>query len=156
MAKKEHNGWEKMRQARLERTKEKRAKLAQYYKKRREQLKAEGVCQLCATDKAISGQCLCDKCREIHNLKRRGVKQISTSKKKHIETPEQKERRAQRKRERRIYLKENGLCTNCGKTDALPGLTVCMQCRMEINQSRYGYVHHSQKWYGKERKAGRL
>lgn len=155
MAGKKHNGWEKMRQARLERTKEKRAKLAQYQKERRERLKLEGICTQCATDKAIPGQTMCEKCKEIHNLKRKGVKQNYKSAKKYIITPEQKEKNAQRKKQKRIELKGLGICTVCAKVKALPGLTLCMSCRLAKNQARYGYVEHSQKWYEKERKAGR-
>lgn len=156
MAGKKHNGWETLRQARLERTKEKRAKLAQYQKERRERLKSDGICIKCATDKAIPGQVLCEKCREINNFKRRGVKQNYKPAKKYILTPEQKAIRSQKKRQRRIDLKELGICVNCGKDKALPGLTVCQPCRLRMNQARYGYVEHSQKWYEKERKAGRL
>lgn len=153
---KKRNGWEEMRQARLEATKAKRAKKAQYLKERRERLKSEGICTKCATDKAIPGQTLCEKCREIYNFKRRGVKQGHKPVKKYIATSEQKEKNAQRNKHRRIELKELGICTNCAKVKALPGLTICMKCRIEISQARYGYVEHSQKWYEKERKAGRL
>lgn len=71
-------------------------------------------------------------------------------------TKEQRAKRAQEQKAIRKLRKEHGLCVNCGKKDALPGITLCMDCRLYHNQSRSGYVVHTDKWLKKERKAGRL
>lgn len=131
-------GWEKLRNERFERTKDKRAKHAQYQKERRERLIQEGICVSCATDKAIPGHTMCDKCREIHNLKRRGIKQGYRPQTKFEPTPEQKEKYAQRKRERRLASKERGICAECHKEKAEDGKTLCAQCRERKNLSRRG------------------
>lgn len=71
-------------------------------------------------------------------------------------TKEQRAKKAQRVKAWRETMKEYGLCTRCGQNKALPGMTLCADCRLYNNQSRSGYVQHSLKWIEKERKAGRL
>lgn len=143
------SGWDKIRQARLEATKEYRAKVALLCKERYEFLKAHGICVQCGQEYALEGITLCAKCREKNNLARRGKKQRPL-------TAEQKARKNQNAKETRQNRIELGLCHICGKVKAVPGLKVCSDCRIARNQSRYGYFEHSHKWYEKERKAGRL
>lgn len=71
-------------------------------------------------------------------------------------TKEYRAKRSQEQKEIYQFRKEHGLCTRCGKNDALNGMTLCKDCRLYNNQSRSGYVVHSLKWHEKERKAGRL
>lgn len=69
--------WDKMRQARLEATKEQRAKKAQEQKTIRKLRKEHGLCIRCGKKDALSGITLCADCRLYNNQSRRGYVQHS-------------------------------------------------------------------------------
>lgn len=138
--------WDKLRQARLEATKEQRAKAAQNEKEKRLFLKEHGICTRCGHNEALPGLTLCAICQEKLKRKRKPV----------ILTEAQKERNARLMKARYERLKASGLCVKCGKEPVEPGLVRCHNCRLFHNQSRSGYFEHSVKWSAKERKAGRL
>lgn len=183
------SGWDKIRQERLEATKEQRAKRSVYAKERREFLKARGICVKCGQRDAIPEKTLCPDCREKNNQKRRKKKdkpipgawyarQCERAKElrkariaegicvkcgKEKASPEAQychKCRARRKElDRAIRDKKiaAGLCVYCGHNKALPGLLSCRECRLFINQRASGAnVNHTERYYTKERLAGRL
>lgn len=148
------NGWEIMRQERLEATKEQRAISAEKYRECRKKWKEQGRCVRCGSEKADDGNATCLECLLKIKLTRKSEAQKS---KPYSELPdEQKERIKQSRRKKYQDRKSQGICVRCGQRKALSGLTVCGQCRIKRNQALYGYVSHSSSWYKKERKAGRL
>lgn len=148
MGRKKNNSFENVRLARLEATVEQRAKKAQERRELYQWYKERGICIRCQTNKAIGG-ILCPACREKNNLLRRGKPHKPL-------TQEQKARNNQWRVDKRKKNIADGICTYCGKYKALPGLRMCFGCRSYINEYRSGYVEHSQKWWEKERKAGRV
>lgn len=65
-------------------------------------------------------------------------------------------RRAAAMKELRAWRKANGWCVRCGKEYAAPGLTLCVSCRLAVNQRASGvFMNHSVEWHRKERVAGR-
>lgn len=149
----------KIRQERLEATKEYRAKRAQEQNELSKFRKERGLCVRCGKKDAVIGITLCQSCREKYNAKRRKSIKVERIPKKRVYKPKTKEEIAKevvynrKRRERRAAL---GLCTMCGKKKALPGLMTCTYCRMKRNQATSGYVDHTHKWYEKERRLGRL
>lgn len=71
-------------------------------------------------------------------------------------TKELRARLAQGQKELREFYKTRGICTKCKKREAVKGQTLCLECKLYSNQSRSGYVEHSQKFLRKERIAGRI
>lgn len=148
------SGWDKIRAARLEKTKEARAKQAQIQKDIRQWCKENGICSYCRKEKATEG-IYCHDCREKNNARRRHPKEVKPTKKKPL-TDEQKAKKRQYAKEKRLSNIENGLCSQCGKNAPLPGRKLCNNCRLYLNQFRYGYVEHTAQWYEKERREKRI
>lgn len=71
-------------------------------------------------------------------------------------TKEQRAKRAAEQKALREYYKSHGICTRCHQRDALPGMVLCRECRIENNQARSGYVEHTQKYLRNERLLGRI
>lgn len=67
-----YNGWEIMRQKRLEETKEQRAILSQRQKEIRQYRKEYGLCTRCGQEYALNGMVLCASCRLYNNQSRSG------------------------------------------------------------------------------------
>lgn len=152
-------GWQRLRQLRFEATKEYRARKAQEQKELRKFRKERGLCVYCGKEDAAIGYTYCQSCREKYNA--RYIKKIKVERipKKRVYKPLTKEEMARKieyNRNRRNRLYGLGLCTVCGKNNHLHGLKLCSDCRMKYNQARSGYFEHSQKWYEKERRLGRL
>lgn len=137
-------GLRRLRQLRLEATKEYRAKRAQEQREIYKFRKERGLCVACGKEDAVISITLCQSCREKHNAKQ--IKKTKEEKAKYVILN-------RRWRNRKYKL---GLCIICGKKNHLPGLKLCSDCRIKINQARYGYVEHTHKWYEKERRLGRL
>lgn len=55
-----------------------------------------------------------------------------------IAAAERRKKNRIRQRERRDYLKAHGICVQCGKADAVPGETLCSECKLMRNQWRSG------------------
>lgn len=139
--------WEKLRQIRLEATKDMRAKNAEKCKERSTILKANGICICCGHNEAVPERVYCPQCQE---KKRQGTQKWR------LENPDKCERqkiRAKALREKRVA---EGICVYCGKEKALPGLQSCHDCRLYKNQYKYGVVEHTDAYYKRERLAGRL
>lgn len=134
--------------------KEIRMKRAQGQRELRQWRKDKGICIRCGKARADYGT-LCHDCRERHNTSRRKPKNIAVKGKRPL-TDEQKARKRQLAKERRLANKEKGICTRCGKNNPLPGRTLCNACRLYLNQFRSGNPEHTQEWYRKERKEGRI
>lgn len=60
-------------------------------------------------------------------------------------TKERRKKRDEYAKEYREACKARGICVQRGQADALPGLTLCQDCRLYHNQRRSGYVEHSEK-----------
>lgn len=152
--KSKRTGWEDMRQARLEATKEQRAIKAKRQRERHMTWKEQGRCSRCGSIKEDNGLSTCSSCllkikltRKNGEHKNKPYRELSDA---------QKERIKRNKAEKYNDRRAQGLCVRCGHRKALPGMALCNQCRLERNQSQYGHVNHSISWYEKERKAGRL
>lgn len=113
-----------MRQARLEATKDKRAKLAQYFRERREILIKSGLCPRCGKNPAMPGIRECESCT------------IKRKEKRNIPTHEQKAKHAAYVRLYKEAMKRNGICIRCGKNNAIKGLSMCADCREKYNAAR--------------------
>lgn len=139
--------WEKLRQIRLEATKEKRAKEVVKAKERKKLLKAHGICVCCGQNNAVDGLECCPKCRE---------KNRQRAQKWRLKNPDKYKKQQEQVKAKRAERIAVGLCTYCGKEKSLPGILVCRDCRLFINQSKHGVTEHTHAYYKKERLAGRL
>lgn len=137
---------------------ERKKQMLNYSRALYQERKSHGICTNCGMEAAIAGQILCEQCREIRNLKRRKNENGAQKRPRRVfaEPRDRKKEKAQYAKERRDEFRKKGMCTRCGKYESLPGLKICSSCRLSMNQARNGYFEHSQKWYKKERKAGRL
>lgn len=115
-----------------------------YQKQYRNGLKIYGLCIRCGKEKALAGLSQCRSCSERSN------------KRKHVYSKEEYEKHCRTLKERYYERKKDGICVICGKNKSLPNRVKCGECTIKLNQERSGYIEHSELWYSKERKEGRL
>lgn len=152
--KSKRTGWENMRQARLDATKEQRAIKAEKQREYRRARKEQGRCTRCGSIKNNDGLSVCPVCLLKVKLTRKPRAQKN---KPYNELSDERKERIRRYRQKKYHERKLlGICVRCGQAAALPGLTMCMNCRLYCNQSHSGVAGHTIKYYTKERKAGRL
>ena len=126
-------------------TDEKRAHKRQYARQRRAELERAGICYICGKEPATPGFKTCAKCRERNNAytQQRITAGIcscgKTIEDRKTKCPDCLKRLSESKKEKVRIAKSLGLCINCAKNEAVPGLSMCVECiihKSEYRQSR--------------------
>jgi hypothetical protein len=86
----------------------------EYLRRRRTELKAQGLCVYCGLRPAVEGRVLCASCRD-----RARANTVA----------------------RRTYLLGRGLCLDCGREKAVPGKRRCAACQQRATGKNCGKRH---------------
>lgn len=105
-------------------------------KARRRELQAKGICPVCRTQKLYCKEKICPDCL---------IKSADSLRKYRSDNTEKcREYNNSRSKERIAKLKEQGLCTRCGKRKATSGFSRCEICRNKITE----YSHTLDRYQG--------
>ncbi len=111
-----------------------KSELAEYNKQSYYWYKSHGICPYCRTNYSRRGKSSCATCAEYFAL---------YHKKRPPRTESQKEHNRKRIKRYRDLLVAFGVCQDCGKRDAAPNHTLCLDCL--IKKRRRGIEHNRKK-----------
>lgn len=104
------------------------AKNAESMRKCRKKWEEAGLCVSCGKNRPAEGYKTCEACRE----RRKRYYQLKKK------DPNFKETASRQNKEQYWICKNNGICTKCHSRDAIPGKSLCADCRDKNNDRRRG------------------